>query len=350
MRLSRLKGIGVFILAAMLSAPAWATNTDANTALPGTLNYVEGQAAIGGQNLDAQSIGSTELQPGQTLTTESGKAEVLLTPGVFLRVGDNSSVRMISPSLTRTEVAVDQGQAMVEVSEIYKDNDIRIMQGNASTRILKTGLYAFDANQNEVRVFDGQARVFEGDQETTVKGGHEVALNAPKLKARGFDKSDYEQSDLYRWSSLRSSYLAEANQNAARIYASNGWYGPGWIGAGWYWDPWFSTYTFIPADGIFYSPFGWGFYSPLFVYRAPAFYGGGFYHHFGPAYRPPFYTNGFRGRPGALRGPVARPPVNAFRGFHPAPVRVAPFHAAPQGRAFNGFHGEGFHSGFGGRR
>ena len=39
-----------------------------------------------------------ELQAGQSLT--SGKREgreVLLTPGVFLRVGINSSVEMISP-------------------------------------------------------------------------------------------------------------------------------------------------------------------------------------------------------------------------------------------------------------
>ena len=33
-------------------------------------------------------------------------------------------------------------------------------------------------------------------------------------------------------------------------------------------------YTFLPADGIFYSPFGWGFYSPIYVYRSPFFFYG----------------------------------------------------------------------------
>ena len=42
--------------------------------------------------------------------------------------------------------------------------------------------------------------------------------------------------------------------------------GAGWYGAGWYWDPCFGAYTFIPGDGIFYSPFGWGFYPPFAVY------------------------------------------------------------------------------------
>lgn len=340
MKLSRLKAFGIFFLAAVLSAPAWADNAGARTALPGTLNYVEGQASINGQTLDAQSIGSTELQSGETLITGNGKAEILLTPGVFLRVGSNSVVRMISPDLTNTEVAVDQGQAMVEVSEIHSQNDIRIMQDNASTRILKTGLYDFDADHDQVSVFDGEARVFAGDRETTVKGGHDVTVDSAKLKSHRFDKDAYEQSDLYRWSSLRSSYLAEANQNEARVYVANGGYGPGWIGAGWYWDPWFSTYTFIPGDGIFYSPFGWGFYSPFYAYRAPLIYGyrGDFYHHFGPTYRAPVYR-GFRGHPGFAR-PLG-PRRHAFPGFHRAPNRGMGFH----GRAFGGFHGEGFHGG-----
>ena len=61
----------------------------------------------------------------------------------------------------------------------------------------------------------------------------------------------------------------------ARVYIGPGpgWYGPGWYGAGWYWDPWFGVWTFLPADGIFYSPFGWGFYSPIFVYRSPFYFG-----------------------------------------------------------------------------
>ena len=73
------------------------------------------------------------------------------------------------------------------------------------------------------------------------------------------------------------------------------------------WDPWFGVWTFLPGDGIFYSPFGWGFYSPLVVYRS-AFYYGGYYDHvphhfsdfhypFGHGFEP---TRGFRA--GGFRG------------------------------------------------
>src|ERR1700747_2573571 len=94
MRLRYVQAVAGFFLAAILSVPAWGdTNTSANAALPGTLNYVEGEASIGSNSLDSKSIGSAELQAGQSLTTGKGKAEVLLTPGVFLRVGNDSSVK-----------------------------------------------------------------------------------------------------------------------------------------------------------------------------------------------------------------------------------------------------------------
>lgn len=329
MQLSRLKWFGSFILAAILSAPAWA----ATPALPGTLNYVEGQAAVGDQALKAKSVGSVTLEAGQTLTTETGKAEILLTPGVFFRVAEDSSATLVSPSLTNTEVALNHGQAMVEVAELYKANLLRVQQDGVTTQLLKTGLYGFDASNGDVRVFKGEALVQDGDQNIKVKSGRELDVNQTgKLKARKFDESAYEQSDIYRFSDLRSQYLAEANGNAAGLYVGGG---PGWYGTGWYWDPYFSAYTWIPGDGMFFSPFGWGFYSPWLVGYSPFFYGG--YYGYG-GYGRPYYGHPYYGHPYALGGRYAgRAPAYSPRGFHAAPS------AGHFGVMGGGFHGGGFH-------
>jgi hypothetical protein len=286
--------IGCCFLAALLGTPMWGSTSDnRHTAMPGTLNYVEGQASIGDQTLDSHAVGNTDLQNGQVLETGNGKAEILLVPGVYLRLGSNSSVKMISNSLTNTEMAIRSGEAMVEVDELYPENYLRISQPGADTRLMKTGLYDFDATNGEVRVFDGKAVVRADDHDITVRKNHKFALNSPKLKARSFNKDQVTKSDdLYRWSSLRSEYLSEANVNAAQMYYANGWYGPGWWGPGWYWDPWFSGFTFLPADGFFYNPFGWGFYSPLVVWRAPLAIGGGVHHFDGN--RPVAIGHGFR--------------------------------------------------------
>lgn len=265
------------LFAAILGVPAAFADTSKNPAVPGTINDVEGKASIGAQYLNSKSVGSIQVEEGQSLSTDKGKAEMLLTPGVFLRLGDHSSAQMVSSGLTNTQVAINQGEAMIEVDDLHPQNDIRIAEDGVTTRLLKTGLYDFDASHNLVRVVDGKASVQKNDHDITVKGGHQLALNNEdnaKPKAQKFDKKEFEATDLYRWSSFRSDYLAQANVDAARLYYTGGWYGPGWFGPGWYWDPWFSAFTFIPGDGIFYSPFGWGFYSPVVVYRAPIYFHG----------------------------------------------------------------------------
>jgi hypothetical protein len=343
MAMTTFKLVATVFLAAIFSLPASATPS-VDQAVPGSLNYVEGQVSMGAQALDSKAIGSTQLQSGQSLTTQKGKAEILLTPGVFLRVGNNSSVRMISPSLTDTEVAVDKGHAMVEVAEIHPENDILISENGVTTRLLKTGLYDFDLAKDQLRVFDGKASVDEDNKDINIKGGHELVLaeNGP-LKQSKFDKKLYEEDDLYRWSSLRSAYLAEANVDAASMYTSGGW-GP-WGWAGWDWDPWFDTYTFIPGDGVWFSPFGWGFYSPWLVWDAPFFgygygYGGGRYiHHFGnygdwESHSP--YVAGNHYEHGVYSGPGS-----SGHGFQSG-------HSMAGARSFGGFSHGGGGGGFGG--
>ena len=97
-----------------------------------------------------------------------------------------------------------------------------------------------------------------------VKGDRELALNADSTKTARFDKQTSEDG-LYDWSSLRSQYLGEENQNLASEYAGAGGFYPGW-----YWDSAFLGYDWLPGEGAFFSPFGFGFYSPLY-------FGGGFY-------------------------------------------------------------------------
>jgi hypothetical protein len=239
---------------------------------------------------------------------------------------------------------------------------LRIKEDGLTARIDKTGLYEFALDGGVVRVFEGKAEVDSAAHHFTVKSGHQlIAGSNGTLAVKKFDRQDYESSDLFNWSSLRSSYEAEANVNEAGYYLQYGGVpgGPPWWGAGWYWDPWFSAYTFLPGDGIFCSPFGWSFYSPWLVYRAP-FYGPGFgyghlnyYHHFthnpgawGPGQHyiiGEHYAHGTYNGPGAFGGGAFHS-GGRYNGFH-----------ASQGGGFHGgngflhgggdFHGGGFHGG-----
>jgi len=312
---------------ATLFAPAFGQS--ANPARPGTLNYIEGQASIDGRQISHKSVGTAELEAGQYLATADGKVEILLTPGVFLRLDNNSMVKMISPNLTHTEVELQRGRASVEADQLYPQNTILIDQKGGQTQLLKNGLYEFNADKNTVRTFDGKAAVYPGDSLVSkvkpidVKGGRQLALNGEPLKPKGFDKDHSEsQDDLYRWSSLRSQYLGEANIDLAAQYAG---YGPGFGGfnPGWYWDSSLYAYDWLPGGGPFWSPFGFGFYSPYYLY------GGGF-----------VYGRGFFGRGYGFRG-----------GYGFSGARSAGFAGRSVGGGGfggGGFGGGGFHGGGGG--
>lgn len=263
-------------------------------AAPGVVNFVEGQTKLGGQPLTGQSVGSAQLQQGDVLATTAGRAEVLLSPGVFLRVGQNSSVRMISPDLLDTRVQLLSGNALVEAADLRDEAHIRIVDEGAQTTLLKNGVYRFNSDNNSVAVYDGKARVMSDDQTVELKGGHEVSLAGP-LMDRKFDKKETQKQDtLYAWSKLRSEYLSEASAVTARSYVTNNW---GFPGSGFYWSPFYRTYAWMPGGAFFSSPFGPSYYSPR------AFRGG----YYGPAYRVSPAWRVPRGRivqPGIHRGVI----------------------------------------------
>ncbi len=362
---------GSLALAALIAVPAWgqssassAPSDHPDTAVPGMINYVEGQAKIGNKTLSSKSVGKVVLKTGQTLDTENGRVEMLLTPGVFLRLGQDTSVTMVTPNLTNTKVKIDTGEATAEVDEYHSQNNLMVQVDDATAYLVHTGFYDFDPQQGLIRVLKGQAVVLRNDMHVRLNPGHQVELfpETAQLKKTKFNVGEYKkQNPLYSWSKLRSQYLAEANVNEAP-YLYNGWYGygpgwwgPGWAwgpglgwygGPGWFWNPWFMSYTFVPGAGVLYSPFGWGFYSPRYVEHAPYAVEGGHVR----AFSRGFDSWGLRGvshNPAFHASHVGR----AFHGHGAVPgEEFGTYGGGFHTRAF-GFRGGGFHGGgFGGRR
>ncbi len=304
-----LKSVALLTFAGASSTLLSAQMQTYRSALPGTVNYVEGLVSIDGNPLNTRQDGNTQVQPNQSLMTANGNAEMLLSPGVFVRAGNNSDIRMVSTGLANPTIEVVHGNAMIEVDQKATDAQIKVLEHGATASILKFGLYRFNGDQGTIQVIDGKLRVSANGITKEFGEGHQVTLNDPKLKAVSFDRKAAAQDELYRWSSVRSAYLAQANEVTAQSAYMG--YGP-YSGAGWYWNPYFTAWSWLPGDGFFYSPFGYPFFSPGYVVYAR--YGG-----YG------FRGGGFRG------GYVGRPGVNLG--------------------ARGGFAGGGFHGGFaGGRR
>lgn len=268
----------VLLVAIFGVSPAWAQQ--AISARSGMIHYVEGDVAINGGAIHPKFAEFPEIKNGELLSTHDGRAEVLLTPGVFLRLAENSSVRMLSNSLADTRLEMVSGSALIEAGELLPDNTITFEMDGARIGIPKRGLYRIDAAEHRLSVFDGQALISSDAGKMRAKKGQLVALDSGALSPSKFDVKNTDP--FYRWSGRRAQYIAAANVASARVAANSDYrssFGGG--ASAWNWNPWFGMYTYVPASGIYWSPFGPAFYSPrmmgnVYLPRRPMWgYGGG---------------------------------------------------------------------------
>ncbi len=268
-------------LAVLLVGATSAWGQQVISAHSGVIHFVEGTVTLDGQPVAPKFAEFPDVKNGQTLAAEDGRAEVLLTPGVILRIAENSSFQMVSNSRSDTRLAVLSGSAIVEVGELLASNAITVMYNGAHIELVKKGLYRIDSDPGQLRVYEGEARVTAGSQTLLARKGREVLLGAV-LDMNGFDVKDTDA--FLRWAERRSEYLAQANVSSARTasnmgysgsgYSSGYGYGSGLMGAGsWAYNPWYGMFTYMPyGNGMYYSPyFGNPFYSPSNVgYYVPS--------------------------------------------------------------------------------
>ncbi|HEY1759672.1 MAG TPA: hypothetical protein VGG72_30140 [Bryobacteraceae bacterium] len=171
------------------------------SAKAGLLCFVQGRASVEG---GALSTGEhfRQLKNGESLATERGRAEVLLNPGTFLRVGDMSRVHMDDIKLTDACVSLDSGSAVVTVNYILKTDRLRLIAGGSVIVMKQPGVYRLDASTGRLRVFNGKAEVRRdgGSAYVIVKRGQVVDLTG--LKLAKFDIKDTDA--LQRWAAARS--------------------------------------------------------------------------------------------------------------------------------------------------
>ena len=53
-------------------------------------------------------------------------------------------MKFMSFSIINTEVGVEKGYVMVEVAEIYEENDILVADDGITTRLFNLGIYDFN--------------------------------------------------------------------------------------------------------------------------------------------------------------------------------------------------------------
>jgi hypothetical protein len=189
------------LLAVALSGSAIVSAQQVISVRAGLIRYTEGTVRLGGRAIEPQPPRFAEIGDGRTLTTGAGRAEILLTPGAVLRLGPDSSIRMLSSALTGTRVEILSGSAMVEVEDLFRENAIDLIYRGADIAVEKRGLYRLDAGPGRWRVYRGQAMVTSPGRTVRVRKGQQTELPG----AQAVEKFDSKLADAFdRWSARRA--------------------------------------------------------------------------------------------------------------------------------------------------
>ena len=249
----------------------------------GTISVADGRVFLDDKLLEIQPGQFPDVKEKSVLRTEEGRAEVLLPPGMFLRIGENASFRMVSNRLVDTRVELLSGSGVVEIDATSKDAQVTLVAKDGTVTFNK-GIYRIDSQPAQLKVFEGSANVEAGGRSVMVSTGHMMGLTGDTASVEKFDTNQTDSLD--HWSRRRGEDLAMANVSAAKRAQGNSWsaainpcmglgsyggygsYAMGTPGYGtWTWNPWYGMYTYMPCYGMFMSPYGYSYWSPYAVGR-----------------------------------------------------------------------------------
>jgi hypothetical protein len=219
----------------------------------GLVQVTVGSVFLNDKPLHKTVTNMVSMKPGEVLRTgKDGNAEVLLTPGVFLRLGNDSSVRLDTNSLSDTKVAILSGSSMVECDELLSDNAVSFTVGDHIVQLQKRGLFRLEADPPAVATIKGQALVTGGNLNEKVKKGKilQLADASPKPQKFHQDKSD----GLVAFSQARSEDSVYATGVTSSSLFSAGY--TGCTTSGWYLMRGVGMYSYLPCSGMFSNPYG----------------------------------------------------------------------------------------------
>lgn len=274
------------------------------SAKAGGINAVTGRASMHGRGTTEwqQLTIKEDLEAGDVVKTGlDGRVEMLLNPGSYLRVGENSEFELTNNSLDNLEVRLLRGIAVVEATGA-EDTELLINIITPDTRmaIVRRGLYRVNVvpgNSTELIVRKGRVMLGD-DSHTKVKGGNKVVFTSGSFSVAKLRKEDKADPDnLEAWSKQRAETVAQANRqirgrdlNLLTASFNDPWFDTfsrGRTQGYWVYHTSIGCYTFVP----FY--FGWG--SPYGSSYTSSFYGGGCYACGGDRYGSPNVIGGGSG-------------------------------------------------------
>src|SRR5262245_9481921 len=133
----------------------------------GFVNYVQGSANV--------SVTQTVGTRSPIRTGNEGFLEVLLNPGSYLRLAENSEIELYRVEMRELGVRVISGTVVIEAAGFDKRTPLKVTSGNLQAQIVADGIYL--VSEGKVLVVDGKAMT-TGSKTAYGKGWELSQVNA----------------------------------------------------------------------------------------------------------------------------------------------------------------------------
>ena len=236
------------------------------SAYSGTVHFFEGAVLLDDQPLEHKPAAFPNIKEGSTLRTEKGRAEVLLTPGVFLRLDEDSAFRMVSSALTDTQLEFLHGSAIVDSMEALGTPPVVVTYQHCRMRFPKPGIYRIDSDTGVFQAYSGQAQAVAPDGKVSAIDPNKLYFFDLAAVTNKFGEPN--EDEFYDWARGRADAISAANQLASQ---SNGDPADSDPALGIFTPPLpsYGTYPAYPALGDY--GFGTPFFDPFFGFNAGGF-------------------------------------------------------------------------------
>ncbi|MDQ3372527.1 MAG: FecR family protein [Acidobacteriota bacterium] len=251
------------------------------SAKAGGVNYVEGKVSNARANgRSGLLLKSDTVEVGDKISTGiNGKAEILLNPGSYIRLAENTNFEFETTSLDDLQLNISRGSAMIEA---ITTDEFKVAVNTPKGRffVVKSGVYRIDvANDGagRVGVWKGKVQIDNFDS-TEIKGGRAAIIDGGQVEVVKFDRD--EKDALETWSKVRAKELAKVNSRLQQSrdirnsllssFNRRGWSLYDSYGL-WVRDSFSSSYCFLPFGYGWSSPYGYGFGRDIWHYRLPTY-------------------------------------------------------------------------------
>src|ERR1700746_103337 len=157
MSYGRLSSVLLLFLVSALTLPCFGQSVISTRS--GVVHFFQGTVYLGNQTLTASPARFPSVPQGGELRTAEGRAEVLLTPGVFLRMGDGTAFRMIANELSDTRIELLAGSWIVDSPEPSSGTSGGLIYRKLSGPFPERGVYRIDCDPPRLWVLEGKAEV-----------------------------------------------------------------------------------------------------------------------------------------------------------------------------------------------